>query len=55
MDIVWLIVLTLLILAIFGGATGIVGGYGYGLGHIGVGLPVVLLIALIIMLVLGRQ
>jgi hypothetical protein len=46
------ILIIILIVALLGGFTGVVGGYGYGFGHGGVGVLGTLLI--LILVLLGR-
>lgn len=49
------ILIVILIVALFGGFADIGGrGPGYGFGHIGTGLPGVLLLVVIVLLVTGR-
>jgi hypothetical protein len=49
-----LILIILVILYLLGGFSGRFGGYGYGMGHSGMGLGGVILIVLIILLLLGK-
>jgi hypothetical protein len=49
-----LILIIILIIFLLGGFSGRFGGYGYGMGHSGMGLGGVILIVLIILLLLGR-
>jgi hypothetical protein len=42
------------ILYLLGGWSGRIGGYGYGLGHSGMGLGGVVLVVLLVLLLLGR-
>jgi hypothetical protein len=42
------------IIILLGGLSGRVGGYGYGMGHSGMGLFGVILIVLIILVLLGK-
>jgi hypothetical protein len=48
------ILLIILIIALLGGFSGVVGGYGYGFGHGGVGLLGTLLIIVVVLMLLGR-
>ena len=48
------ILLIVLIIALLGGFTGVVGGYGYGFGHGGVGVLGTVLIVVLILVLLGR-
>jgi len=49
-----LILVIILIIFLLGGFSGRFGGYGYGMGHSGMGLGGVILIVLIILLLLGK-
>jgi len=49
------ILIVLLIIALLGGFSGVVGGYGYGYGHGGVGVLGVVLIVIIVLVVTGRM
>ncbi len=49
-----MILLIILVIALLGGFTGVVGGYGYGYGHGGVGVLGVILIVVVVLLVMGR-
>jgi hypothetical protein len=49
-----IILLILLFIALLGGFTGVVGGYGYGFGHGGVGVLGTVLIIVLILVLLGR-
>ena len=51
-----MILLIILVIALLGGFTGVVGGYGYGFGHGGVGVGVLgtVLIIVLILVLLGR-
>jgi hypothetical protein len=49
-----LILIIILIIFLLGGFSGRFGGYGYGMGHSGMGLGGVILIVLIILLLLGK-
>jgi hypothetical protein len=48
------ILIIILIIFLLGGFSGRFGGYGYGMGHSGMGLGGVVLIVLIILLLLGK-
>jgi hypothetical protein len=48
------ILIILVIIYLLGGFSGRFGGYGYGLGHSGMGIGGVILVVLIILLLLGR-
>jgi hypothetical protein len=48
------ILIIILIIFLLGGFSGRFGGYGYGMGHSGMGLGGVILIILIILLLLGK-
>ena len=48
------ILIVLLVIALLGGFSGRFGGYGYGFGHSGVGLLGAVLIAVVILMLLGR-
>jgi hypothetical protein len=48
------ILIILVILYLLGGFSGRFGGYGYGMGHSGMGLGGVILVVLIILLLLGK-
>ena len=49
------LLIIILLIALFGGFADIGGrGLGYGFGHIGTGLPGVLLIVVIVLLITGR-
>jgi len=48
------ILIILVIIYLLGGLSGRIGGYGYGMGHSGMGLGGVILIVLIILLLLGK-
>jgi hypothetical protein len=47
------ILIILVIVYLLGGFSGRFGGYGYGMGHSGMGLGGVILVVLIILLLLG--
>ena len=49
-----IILLLLLFIALLGGFTRVIGGYGYGFGHGGVGLLGTVLIIVLILVLLGR-
>ena len=49
-----LILLILVIIYLVGGVSGRFGGYGYGMGHSGIGLGGVILVVLIVLLLLGK-
>jgi hypothetical protein len=49
-----MILLIILVIALLGGFTGVVGGYGYGFGHRGVGVLGTVLIIVLILVLLGR-
>ena len=49
-----LILVIILIIFLLGGFSGRFGGYGYGMGHSGMGLFGVILVVLIILLLLGK-
>lgn len=49
-----MILLIVLVIALLGGFTGVVGGYGYGFGHGGVGVLGTVLIVVLILVLLGR-
>ena len=48
------ILIILVIIYLLGGYSGRFGGYGYGLGHSGMGLGGVILVVLVVLLLLGR-
>jgi len=48
------ILLIILVVALLGGFSGVVGGYGYGYGHGGVGVLGGVLIIVLILVLLGR-
>jgi hypothetical protein len=48
------ILLIVLIIALLGGFSGRIGGYGYGFGHGGVGVIGVVLIIILILVLTGR-
>jgi Protein of unknown function (DUF3309) len=49
-----LILIVLVIIYLFGGLSGRFGGYGYGLGHSGIGLGGVILVVLLVLVLLGK-
>lgn len=49
-----LILIILVIIYLIGGFSGRFGGYGYGMGHSGIGLGGVILVVLIVLLLLGK-
>lgn len=49
-----MILLIILVIALLGGFTGVVGGYGYGYGHGGVGVIGTILVVVLILVLLGR-
>ena len=48
------ILLIVLIIALLGGFTGVVGGYGYGFGHGGVSVVGAVLVIVLVLVLLGR-
>ncbi|MCZ8148532.1 MAG: DUF3309 family protein [Roseomonas sp.] len=48
------ILLIILVIALLGGFSGVVGGYGYGFGHAGVSVLGTVLIIILILVLLGR-
>jgi hypothetical protein len=48
------ILIVVLIIALLGGFSGRVGGYGYGFGHGGIGILGVILIVVLVLMVTGR-
>ena len=48
------ILLIILVIALLGGFSGVVGGYGYGFGHGGVGVLGTVLIIVLVLVLLGR-
>lgn len=48
------ILIILVIIYLLGGMSGRFGGYGYGMGHSGMGLGGVVLVVLIVLLLLGK-
>jgi Protein of unknown function (DUF3309) len=49
-----LILITIVIIYLLGGFSGRFGGYGYGLGHSGMGIGGVVLVVLLVLLLLGK-
>ena len=49
-----MILLIVLAIALLGGFSGVVGGYGYGFGHGGVGVLGTVLIVVLVLVLLGR-
>ena len=49
-----LILVIILVIALLGGFSGVVGGYGYGFGHGGIGVLGVVLIVVVVLLLMGR-
>jgi hypothetical protein len=49
-----LILIILVIIYLLGGFSGRLGGYGYGMGHSGMGIGGVVLVVLIVLLLLGK-
>jgi hypothetical protein len=48
------ILIILVIIYLLGGMSGRIGGYGYGMGHSGMGIGGVVLVVLIVLLLLGK-
>jgi hypothetical protein len=48
------ILIILLVIILLGGFSGRIGGYGYGLGHSGMGLFGVILIVVLVLILLGK-
>lgn len=48
------ILIILVIIYLLGGWSGRIGGYGYGLGHSGMGIGGVVLVVLLVLLLLGK-
>jgi len=48
------ILIILVIIYLLGGMSGRIGGYGYGLGHSGMGIGGVVLVVLVVLLLLGK-
>ena len=51
---VGLILVIMLVIFLFGGFSGRIGGYGYGYGHRGIGIVGIILIIVVVLLLLGR-
>ena len=49
-----LILVILLVIYLLGGFSGRFGGYGYGMGHTGIGIGGILLIIVVVLLLSGR-
>ena len=49
-----LILIIMVIIYLLGGFSGRFGGYGYGMGHSGMGLGGVVLVVLLVLLLLGK-
>ena len=49
-----MILIIIVIIYLLGGFSGRFGGYGYGMGHSGMGLGGVILVVLLILLLLGK-
>jgi len=49
------ILIIILVIALIGGFSGRVGGYGYGYGHRGIGVIGIILIVVVILLLTGRM
>jgi Protein of unknown function (DUF3309) len=49
-----IILIIIVIIYLLGGFSGRFGGYGYGMGHSGMGLGGVILVVLLILLLLGK-
>lgn len=48
------VLIILVIIYLVGGLWGRIGGYGYGLGHSGMGIGGVVLVVLVVLLLLGK-
>lgn len=48
------ILIILVIIYLLGGWSGRIGGYGYGMGHSGMGIGGVVLVVLLVLLLLGK-
>lgn len=48
------ILLIVVIFLLFGGVSGRVGGYGYGMGHGGIGILGFILVVVVVLLLMGR-
>jgi hypothetical protein len=53
MSLGWILIIVVIIY-LLGGLSGRIGGYGYGMGHSGMGIGGVVLIILIVLLLLGK-
>jgi hypothetical protein len=49
------ILVIILVIALLGGFSGIVGGYGYGYGHGGIGVLGVILLVVLVLVLTGRM
>jgi Protein of unknown function (DUF3309) len=49
-----MILILLMVIYLIGGLSGRIGGYGYGMGHSGMGLGGVVLVVLLVLLLLGK-
>lgn len=49
------ILIILLVIYLLGGFSGRFGGYGYGMGHTGIGIGGILLIIVVVLLLTGRM
>ena len=49
-----LILIILVVIYLLGGFSGRLGGYGYGMGHSGMGIGGVILVVLIVLILLGK-
>jgi len=48
------ILIILVIIYLLGGMSGRIGGYGYGMGHSGMGIGGLVLVVLVVLLLLGK-
>lgn len=48
------ILIILVVIYLLGGMSGRFGGYGYGMGHSGIGIGGVVLVVLVVLLLLGK-
>ena len=48
------ILIVLVIIYLLGGMSGRIGGYGYGMGHSGMGIGGLVLVVLVVLLLLGK-